>query len=479
MAKSMKRFTSLDVCNIVADLRSKILGLRVANIYDLNSKTYQLKLAKPDQKEYLLIESGVRVHLTQFQREHRSVPSVITLKLRKLLRTKRVEDVKQLGIDRVIDLTLGSGPAEHHLIIELYSSGNIILTDKDYIIHTVLRTHKYDEQNIIAPQHKYPLGMTRHLIPLTLDRLKECLTSEPPKTLVKQGVNKLVDFGPMVADHCILAANLTPKSSIQDLLANDNQVDTLYTIIKEIESLYSTSRVSTQGYIFLTPDTGIFSAFAPILYRQLLSSNPTSSEEGSSSSPEPNYNTYPSFNDAVDTFYSSIEGQTADVKRNQQEGKVKAKLSKVKFDHERRLMGLQAVQDECVRKAKLIELNLDEVDQAIGITNKELANGIDWNYLWTIIKDAKRNGDPIANMIHSLKLDTNEVVLLLHDKEGGKIVSGAPNQLRKVKEEDDDENDGEGNEEEESGMAVPAEKVAVDIGLSAYGNAQKLSLIHI
>ena len=45
----------------------------------------------------------------------------------------------------------------------------------------------------------------------------------------------------------------------------------------------------------------------------------------------------------------------------------------------------------------------------------ELANGIDWSELWQIIKEAKRNGDPTANIIHSLKLENNEIVLLLAD----------------------------------------------------------------
>lgn len=75
------RFTSLDLRCVVRDIHSKLVGLRVANCYDLNTKTYLFKLAKPDAKVFLVIESGVRIHSTAFSRETKDVPSVFTLKV--------------------------------------------------------------------------------------------------------------------------------------------------------------------------------------------------------------------------------------------------------------------------------------------------------------------------------------------------------------------------------------------------------------
>ena len=60
------RFSSLDVRAIATQLQNTIVGYRIANVYDINAKTYLLKLAKPDSKLFLLIESGVRVHLSMY-----------------------------------------------------------------------------------------------------------------------------------------------------------------------------------------------------------------------------------------------------------------------------------------------------------------------------------------------------------------------------------------------------------------------------
>lgn len=57
----------------------------------------------------------------QVIRDKPSAPSNFTLKLRKHLRTRRLEDVRQLGVDRVVDFTFGAGETAYHLILEMYA----------------------------------------------------------------------------------------------------------------------------------------------------------------------------------------------------------------------------------------------------------------------------------------------------------------------------------------------------------------------
>jgi predicted ribosome quality control (RQC) complex YloA/Tae2 family protein len=115
------RFTVSDVRAMVVEMRL-LIGQRAANVYDLNDKTYLIKFAVPGEAEkpILLIESGVRFHLTKYARDKNDMPSPFTMKLRKNIRTKRLEDVKQLASDRVVDFKFGSGDATVHIILELY-----------------------------------------------------------------------------------------------------------------------------------------------------------------------------------------------------------------------------------------------------------------------------------------------------------------------------------------------------------------------
>lgn len=156
--------SALDVRALVLILRKKLVGLRMANVYDVSGRLYLLKLSKANRKEYLLIEAGIRLHTTEFLRNKKDVPSGFTMKLRKHMRTKKLEKVEQLGIDRVVDLQFGKGEYAFHILVELYAAGNVILTDHEYTILSLLRSHKFDETAKIQIREKYPFtaaaGMT-------------------------------------------------------------------------------------------------------------------------------------------------------------------------------------------------------------------------------------------------------------------------------------------------------------------------------
>jgi predicted ribosome quality control (RQC) complex YloA/Tae2 family protein len=76
------KLSLIDVLAEVAELRRKLVGMRCSNIYDVDGdKTFLIKLAgsdtDKDHKEVLLIESGVRLHTTQYARDKPTHVSVI------------------------------------------------------------------------------------------------------------------------------------------------------------------------------------------------------------------------------------------------------------------------------------------------------------------------------------------------------------------------------------------------------------------
>lgn len=107
-------------------------------------------MSRANRKEHLLIESGIRIHTTEHIKNQKDLPSGFSMKLRKHLRTKKLDKIEQLGVDRVIDLTFGKGESAHHILVELYAQGNVILTDHEYTILSLLRSHKFEDDAKIA-----------------------------------------------------------------------------------------------------------------------------------------------------------------------------------------------------------------------------------------------------------------------------------------------------------------------------------------
>lgn len=122
-------------------------GMYVENIYDIDKKTIVLKLKYKTVRKYLLIESGIRMHtLEKFDAADSGAPKSFCVKIRKHVRDRRIFSIKQINHDRVVDIQFGPDDTEpYHMILEFYASGNIILTDKKYLILDLVHYHYYDD----------------------------------------------------------------------------------------------------------------------------------------------------------------------------------------------------------------------------------------------------------------------------------------------------------------------------------------------
>lgn len=55
--------------------------MRVAQVYDIDNKTYLIKLQRPEEKAVLLLESGIRFHTTAFEWPKNMSPSGFSMKV--------------------------------------------------------------------------------------------------------------------------------------------------------------------------------------------------------------------------------------------------------------------------------------------------------------------------------------------------------------------------------------------------------------
>uniref|UniRef100_A0A8C0LCW7 Ribosome quality control complex subunit NEMF n=1 Tax=Canis lupus dingo TaxID=286419 RepID=A0A8C0LCW7_CANLU len=392
------RFSTIDLRAILAELNASLIGMRVNNVYDVDNKTYLIRLQKPDFKATLLLESGIRIHTTEFEWPKNMMPSSFAMKCRKHLKSRRLVSAKQLGVDRIVDFQFGSDEAAYHLIIELYDRGNIVLTDYEYLILNILRFRTDESDDVkFAVRERYPVDHAR--------------AAEPLLTLERKSFN--------------IGFFLEVDKPTEDILT--------------------------------------YEEFHPFLFSQ------------HSQCP---YIEFESFDKAVDEFYSKIEGQKIDLKALQQEKQALKKLDNVRKDHENRLEALQQAQEIDKLKGELIEMNLQIVDRAIQVVRSALANQIDWTEIGLIVKEAQAQGDPVANAIKELKLQTNHVTMLLRNP-------------YLLSEEEDDDVDGDISVEKNETELPKGKKkkqknkqlqkpqknrpllVDVDLSLSAYANAKK------
>ncbi|KAI8590892.1 hypothetical protein BDZ88DRAFT_394202 [Geranomyces variabilis] len=455
-----QRFSALDVSAQVAELRPRLVGLRMQNVYDINSKTYLFKFSRPDFKEMLLI--------------------------RKHLRTRRLTALIQLGADRVVDMRFGEGEAAYHLILEFFASGNIILTDHEYRILALLRVGDAK----FAVGEIYDVTAARPFQPVTEEKVRGML--ESAKAAAKNTLRKMIrdkmsqDYGPTLVDHCIARSGIDVGSKITedlDVGPNSTIVLSLLEAFREGDAIVRSCINSAQkGWIILRaldttqngapppprPDatTGpddrelaprafvAYDEFHPFLFEQFVA-------DGASGA-EPRSVEFSSFDKCVDEFYSKLEAQKLELRARQAEMHAVKKLESVKAGHESHVRGLNVLQEESAKTAQAIEANLLLVDSIINTFRSFIASGMDWTDLEELVKEEKKKGNPVASVVTKLRLDVGMVTIQLRDTD-----------WTDSEDEDDDADETDSEADSPSPKAPTVLSVDLDIYMSAFANARR------
>nr|CAD7196324.1 unnamed protein product [Timema douglasi] len=427
----------------------RLIGMRVAQVYDIDHKTYLIKLQRTEEKAILLLESGNRIHTTAFEWPKNVAPSGFSMKMRKHLKNKRLESMRQLGMDRIVDLQFGSGEVAYHIILELYDRGNIILTDCDLTIINILRPHTEGELVRFAVREKYPVGRAHEQSGApSEEKLKDILSSAKVGEGLKKILNPHLEYGPAIIDHVLLQAGFPSNCKLGKGFSLSEDLPKLCAALDEAEQLMiQAAQQASKGYIIQKrekrplqdgTEEDLFSnqEFHPMVFLQHCN--------------QP-YKEFDSFDMAVDEFFSNLEGQKIDMKTLQQEREAMKKLANVRKDHDLRLVALERTQESDKQKAELITRNQQLVDNAVLAVRSALANQMAWSDIQNLVKEAQERGDPVASCIKGLKLEVNHVTLMLTDPYA-----------------EDDSSD-----EDTNVQGLKPTLIDIDLDLTAFANARK------
>ncbi|OQR70237.1 nuclear export mediator factor NEMF-like [Tropilaelaps mercedesae] len=434
------RFTSADITAAVGELQ-RLVGMRVVQVYDVDSKTYLFKLNREEEKTILLFESGVRIHTTEYEWPKGNFPSGFSMKLRKHLNNKRIESIRQLGVDRIVDIQFGINEAAYHVIVEIYDRGNVVLTDGEYIILNILRPRQAGAEDVrFAVREKYHTTSAQSFPTVEEAEVHAWLDRAAEGDPIKKVIVPKVFCGPAVLDHCLQSRNMDVNTKIRKSLVTDDMVKRLHEAILEAHEMTDSFKNPgvCSGVITLKVEKRVqpaedgsteiasYDEFHPFPFKSIESRRTER---------------FDTFLQAVDSFFSRQEEQRISMRVHNLEKEAFKKLENIKIDHEKRLSALETAQMTDVEKATLIQNNLDIVEKALLAVRSAIASQMGWDDIANIIKEARLQGDPVAGCIQQLHFERNTFSMYLSDPF------------------------------DENGSAPAV--VDIDIGLSAYANATK------
>lgn len=306
---------------------------------------------------------------------------------------------------------------------------------------------------------------------------------KPGGALRKALATSLSEYPSMLIDHALRVAAFDPNTPVEDVLKDialrERLVAALGEAQRTVDSLASS--VTCKGYIIAkTAKTSSAPIQNPalkdrtatghnLMYEDFHPFRPQQFEDN----PEITMLEFDGFNKTVDEFFSSIESQKLESRLTEREENAKRKLETARLDHQKRLGGLQQVQELNIRKAQAIEANLQKVQEATAAVNALISQGMDWQEIARLIEMEQERHNVVAEMIRlPLKLYENTATLLLSEA------------TYEDEDYDGDETGSDVSDSEEDlqtsskapKVSKPAEKrlaVDIDLALSPWSNARQ------
>lgn len=162
--------SSLEI-RVLTDELKCLIGGRIQKVFQEN-KTVQLLMHVPGLGTKTLIIGNGKIFLTKYRLKHSQVPTSFAMYLRKYCKGHRIRNIYQHDFERIVIIEMD----EYNLIIELFSKGNVIFTDKDNSIWSVLerqfwssRKIKQREEYRFPPQGINPILLTADVLEKSLN----------------------------------------------------------------------------------------------------------------------------------------------------------------------------------------------------------------------------------------------------------------------------------------------------------------------
>ena len=414
--------------------------------------------------------------------------------------------------------------------MEFYAAGNIILTDADYKIISLLRlvtisasdapapsedTHKDsktfkqgstekiqsgDQDNIrIAVGEIYDVSGSRAFVPMSSERLLGILQLDISATLPSSKTKKAdkknegdvdslkrvlrqklgADYGPVLVDHALLGSKLDPSIKVGDLQDPEKEeFKSLLNAFAETDAIVESCQTKPQkGWIWArshsrkssnTESQDSLNAEKDFLEYDDLQPFPFASSKKDLISIE-----FDSFNKAADTYFSSLESQKLEMKARQAQANADRKLQSVRSGHAAQVAGLSALQEQSEANACAIEHNLDQVESLLSTIRGFVASGMDWIDLGELIKEEARHGNQLAKLVVGLKLEISMVTIKLPDPFEEEEQSDPDSSDSSLSDSEDDNQTKKVVKNKKTPIQDKSLKIDLDIYSSAYANARR------
>jgi predicted ribosome quality control (RQC) complex YloA/Tae2 family protein len=372
----MKAMSNVDVYAVCHELNEILKDSRIQKAYQPSKDTVIIRFHVPGEGRIdVVLQAGLRVHITQYPPENPKIPPSFPMLLRKHLKNATVTEVRQHNFDRILEMDIQK---EHRftLVVELFSQGNIILLDEKNQIILPLK-HRHFQGREITSKEEYRYPEERGINPLMIqkeDLINLFMNSDSDliRTLARSGL------GGLYSEEIFLRSEVDKKIPAAEV--SDQEIEAIYQAMIELFKPLKSFDMKPQ---IVKNDKEDVLPLDLQMYKDYRKKS------------------FESFNEAADEFYSSKVG--SDIKKVQEDiwkaevGKYEKRLR----IQEESLKKFQKTVKESKKKGDLLYSHYTEVQKILDIIHNARKK-YSWMEIAAKLKKARKKGLEDANIIESL-----------------------------------------------------------------------------
>lgn len=335
------QLSSLEIAALIKEFQTLIDG-KIDQIYQPEQKEFLISLHIPRKgKHFLRIIFPGFIYLTQ-QKLEMPPPSEFCLTLRRHLNNAVIQKIKQIGAERIIEITFQK-EEQYKLIIELFSKGNLILTNQKNQILALLERQKWGERELKIKENYSPPPVSFNYFKTYLEEIKKTIKKSLKSKLITCLATE-IGLGGTYAEEICLLNDLNKNQPPKEI--TDEQIKLIHQTIKD----FLKNIEKPQGLIYQLKD------ITPLplkIYQDL------------------NQKKFSTFNQALDFVLSKASSQMEKEKKEAQYQEKIKKLDHIIKEQEETIQKLKQQEQTATHKANHIyekyqELNsfLNKIKQA-------------------------------------------------------------------------------------------------------------------
>ncbi|MGV9202853.1 MAG: ribosome rescue protein RqcH [Promethearchaeia archaeon] len=388
--------SNFDVFALAKELNELLANGIIDNVYQVEDILI-IRINTGDGKKDLIVKKDSRINITEYEYPIPSYPSQFVQSIRKKVNNRKILEISQYGLDRIIVIRLSNyGNEPWKFVIELFGKGNFILMDEENTVKVAKSYKKFRSREILAnKEYQFPKSYGRNFLKLDLEELRE-LFEENEGEIVRIMARKINIAGVYSEEICFRAG--VDKITLAENLTED-QIKQLYKSLKDIRNQLLFGEIKANIVLDDEGDPKIVLPFELEKFKDY-------SKEY-----------FDTFNEAVDVFFSKIDSKSLNKPSdNKVQKKIQAqkKILKNQKDY---INELEESKENYYRHGDFIYAHFNSLQNLLNVISEARKKGYNWDDIETKMEFAKQENMKGAQYFKKLIPAKKQVVIEINGDE--------------------------------------------------------------